>query len=96
MTTEPTVEALLRQAHSFLGAAGIESPPSKITRIARDFIRMAPPVDFLEYLVLGIAPRDEARRRELLRIAGEMQKTAAPSVNRGVKSYHHINTGSAL
>lgn len=49
------VEAAVRMAHSILAAAGVQLSPSKVNRLARDFVRTDPPCTFRTYLSRNVA-----------------------------------------
>ena len=79
-------EAAVRMAHSILAAAGVQLSPSKVNRLARDFVRTDPPCTFRAYLSRNVAavrslPLLPARRGavEWVDVTGE---TASHNVDR--------------
>lgn len=50
-----TVEQAIRDAHGILAGAGVRLGVSKVTRLARDFIRLQPQVTFATYLAQNTA-----------------------------------------
>lgn len=55
-----TVEQAIRDAHGILASAGVRLGVSKVTRLARDFIRLQPPVTFATYLARNTASSVDA------------------------------------
>lgn len=90
------VEPLIRHGHKWLTENGINASPSKVSKLARSYLQHRPPVDFLHYLAANVTGISEHRRRELILLANVMQTHAAPSTNRGTKSYRHINAARPL
>lgn len=46
-----TAQEAVRQAHSILSGAGVTLAPSKVSRLARDFLRADPPCTFRSYMI---------------------------------------------
>lgn len=67
-----TVEQAIRDAHGILAGAGVRLSPSKVARLARDFIRKAPPLSFATYLTrntgtsLGSIPYAPGNRHRIM------------------------------
>ncbi|MFF5323943.1 hypothetical protein ACFY2Y_09465 [Janibacter hoylei] len=51
-----TAEQAVRLAHELLGRAGVTLSPSKVSRLARDYIAARPPCTFRTYIARNAAP----------------------------------------
>lgn len=55
-----TVEGAIRDAHVVLSGAGVVLAPSKVAKLARDYVRTAPPCSLASFLARAVVPLGSA------------------------------------